>query len=641
MRLLASPERARPPVVVHTFHGHVLRGYFGAAGRGSFLQIERALARSTDALIAVSPEVRDDLVGLGVAAAGEDSSSSASGSTSRRAPRRRRVRGRGARPGSAIPDERLPRRLARPHDRDQARRRPAARVRARCARAASQARLAARRATGRCAPPSSGSPASSGIAEAAHFAGYPARGRRRCYAAIDTVALTSANEGTPVTLIEALAAGLPGGRTDVGGVRGRRERRPSRLPRARRRHRGARGRARPARTATPSCAGASRTTAAPACSAATRPAARRRRRRALPGGCSSRQGRTPARAGVAPLPPTLSATRVERGRARGGRCSCCRSTSRPRSARPSRGCRRSPSTSPKRGHDVTVIAEFPNHPARRHAAGVPRAPRRGRPFERLPRAARLGEREPRRRRQRTPDALLPLVHGARDGRGAARRSRGRRRRDVAAALHRRSAGLALARLNGAPVRPRRARPVARCRRQPQPDLERLGARVPPRRSSGVLYRAAAAAVAAVTRPFCEHIDAIRDGRTRDRARSRTGRSSCSSTPARGDEPRAVSAPTPDDFVVTFAGTLRDRAGAAVRARGGRSRRRAGDRVLVGDGPMKATLVELAARSSGPTNVHFRPAAAARARSRRCSRRATRSSSRSRAIRPSSTSCPRS
>jgi glycosyltransferase involved in cell wall biosynthesis len=58
---------ARPPIVVHTFHGHVLFGYFGRVRSWLFRWVERRLARITDALIAVSPEVRDDLVALRVA----------------------------------------------------------------------------------------------------------------------------------------------------------------------------------------------------------------------------------------------------------------------------------------------------------------------------------------------------------------------------------------------------------------------------------------------------------------------------------------------------------------------------------------------------------------------------------------------
>lgn len=65
--MLGSVGRRRP-VVVHTYHGHSLTGYFSPRVAEVYRQIERFLARRTDRLIAVSEEVRDDLVALGVAA---------------------------------------------------------------------------------------------------------------------------------------------------------------------------------------------------------------------------------------------------------------------------------------------------------------------------------------------------------------------------------------------------------------------------------------------------------------------------------------------------------------------------------------------------------------------------------------------
>ena len=57
----------RVPVVVHTFHGHVLRGYFGPFRSALFRRLERFLAGLSDVLIAVSESVARDLVALGVA----------------------------------------------------------------------------------------------------------------------------------------------------------------------------------------------------------------------------------------------------------------------------------------------------------------------------------------------------------------------------------------------------------------------------------------------------------------------------------------------------------------------------------------------------------------------------------------------
>jgi glycosyltransferase involved in cell wall biosynthesis len=59
--------RRRPPVIVHTFHGHVLTEYFSPLVSAAFTRIERVLGRYTTCLIAVSDEVRADLIRLRVA----------------------------------------------------------------------------------------------------------------------------------------------------------------------------------------------------------------------------------------------------------------------------------------------------------------------------------------------------------------------------------------------------------------------------------------------------------------------------------------------------------------------------------------------------------------------------------------------
>jgi len=49
-------------VLVHTFHGHVLSGYFGPTGNLLVRLAERTLAAVTDRIVAISPRQRDDLV---------------------------------------------------------------------------------------------------------------------------------------------------------------------------------------------------------------------------------------------------------------------------------------------------------------------------------------------------------------------------------------------------------------------------------------------------------------------------------------------------------------------------------------------------------------------------------------------------
>lgn len=54
------------PVIVHTFHGHVLDGYFGRLSTSFFLAVERMLSHLTTQFIAISPEVASDLERLGI-----------------------------------------------------------------------------------------------------------------------------------------------------------------------------------------------------------------------------------------------------------------------------------------------------------------------------------------------------------------------------------------------------------------------------------------------------------------------------------------------------------------------------------------------------------------------------------------------
>jgi glycosyltransferase involved in cell wall biosynthesis len=210
--VLAGP--ARPPIVVHTFHGHVLRGYFDPIRTFGFRLLERRLARISTALIAVSPEVRDDLVGLGVAPAekfavvrvGIELEDRVSGHSNGRV-ETRRVMG--------IPPERftvgwIGRMTAVKRTDDVLLAFRALRERgvdaALCMVGDGPDRDHVERRAHEL-----------GIMRDTLFLGYQEE-VAPYYAAFDAMVLSSGNEGTPVSAIEALAAGRPVVATRVGGV---------------------------------------------------------------------------------------------------------------------------------------------------------------------------------------------------------------------------------------------------------------------------------------------------------------------------------------------------------------------------------------------------------------------------------------
>jgi glycosyltransferase involved in cell wall biosynthesis len=203
----------RRPIVVHTFHGHVLRGYFGRVGSQLFRLIEAALARASNVLVAVSPQVRDELVRLRVA------------------PKEKFAVVR-------LGIELEPRVRSR-EQRDEVRRRIGigpdpfvvgwfGRMTAvkRCDDLVDAlAHLRERGVDAALLLVGDGVDRERveerahelGVARSCFFLGYQ-EDVARWYAACDAFALTSANEGTPVVVIEALAAGLPVVATRVGGV---------------------------------------------------------------------------------------------------------------------------------------------------------------------------------------------------------------------------------------------------------------------------------------------------------------------------------------------------------------------------------------------------------------------------------------
>ena len=203
-------------VLVHTFHGHSLSGYFSPLANKVFLAIERFLARLTTRLVAVSEEVRDDLINMKVAGpesfevirCGFDFSPFLA-TDLERGLRRERLRAELAIPSHA----RLVTLIARLV--------PIKRV-DRFLRVANM--LVERGDTyflvvgdGELRGALQTSTDAQTLGGRLVWTGFRRDIADICFAS-DVIALTSDNEGTPISLIEALAAGAPVVSTDVGGV---------------------------------------------------------------------------------------------------------------------------------------------------------------------------------------------------------------------------------------------------------------------------------------------------------------------------------------------------------------------------------------------------------------------------------------
>ena len=198
------------PKLVHTFHGHVLEGDFNPAVQRAFVEAERMLARRTDVLVAVSPQIRDQLLELRIGRPDQYRVISLGldldGFLAVAAPAGALRRQLGLEP--AVPLVGIVGRLVPIKAVDVLLHAIASLNDVHLAVVGDGVERASLEQIAR----------DLGIAERVHFTGW-SEDVPAAMSDLDVVALTSRNEGTPVALIEALAAGRPVVATDVGGVR--------------------------------------------------------------------------------------------------------------------------------------------------------------------------------------------------------------------------------------------------------------------------------------------------------------------------------------------------------------------------------------------------------------------------------------
>ncbi|NDJ54065.1 MAG: glycosyltransferase family 4 protein [Chloroflexi bacterium] len=201
------------PVILHTFHGHVFHGYFGRTKTQLFIWLERLAAKLSTRILTISPRVKADLVHYSISPAdqiyvsplalhlepytnlttlrgslrqqlGLSTETTLVGMIGRLVPIKNHALFLDAL-ALVIPDH------PNVH--------------------------AVIVGDGECRADLEKQVQRPGLIDKVHFAGWQTN-MRAVYADLDLVVLSSINEGTPLTLIEAMAAGIPVVATHVGGV---------------------------------------------------------------------------------------------------------------------------------------------------------------------------------------------------------------------------------------------------------------------------------------------------------------------------------------------------------------------------------------------------------------------------------------
>jgi glycosyltransferase involved in cell wall biosynthesis len=205
--LIGRPRRVR---LVHTFHGHVFHSYYGALKTRLFITIEKILAWCTDVIITITEQQRREIhetFGVGrasqfrVVRLGLDLDDCVAGD---------RIRARAA---AGLRENDLAVGIV---GRLTAIKNHELFLRVAASRAWPDGIRFVVYGDGADRPALEKRTRELHLESRVHFAG--TRGAQEIYAAIDIAALTSLNEGTPLTLIEAMTNGIPCISTSVGGV---------------------------------------------------------------------------------------------------------------------------------------------------------------------------------------------------------------------------------------------------------------------------------------------------------------------------------------------------------------------------------------------------------------------------------------